>query len=49
MPKRVEPLDVWLYGKRLARLTPPNPGRIHYRLDFTEEALDTYGEGRRIL
>ena len=49
MPKSVEPLDVWLYGKRLARLTPPNPGRIHYRLDFTEEALDTYGEGRRIL
>jgi len=49
MPKRPEPLDVWLYGKRLATLTQPHPGRIHYRLDFTEEALDSYGEGRRIL
>ncbi len=49
MPKRVEPLDVWLYGERLAQLTQPNSGRIHYRLEFTEEALDTYGEGRRIL
>lgn len=49
MAKHVEPLDVWLYGHRLARLTQPNPGRLHYRLDFTEEALDTYGEGRRIL
>lgn len=49
MPNRVEPLDVWLYGKRVARLTQPNPNRIHYQLDFTEEALDAYGEGRRIL
>ncbi|MFV0494095.1 type II toxin-antitoxin system HipA family toxin [Mycobacterium sp.] len=49
MAERVEPLDVWLYRRPLARLTQPNPGRIHYRLEFTEEALDTYGEGRRIL
>lgn len=49
MPERVESLDVWLYGNRIARLTQPNPGRVHYRLDFTEEACDTYGIGRRIL
>lgn len=49
MAERVEPLDVWLYGIRVARLTQPSAGRIHYQLDFTEEALDTYGEGRRIL
>lgn len=49
MPKRIEPLDVWLYGKRLATLTQPDPRRIFYRLDFTEEAFDTYGEGRRVL
>lgn len=49
MAKRVEPLDVWLYGIRIARLTQPNAGRIRYQLSFTEEALDTYGEGRRIL
>lgn len=49
MAKRVEPLDVWLYGIRIARLTQPNAGRIHYQLSFTEEALGTYREGRRIL
>lgn len=49
MASRAEPLDVWLYGIRVARLTQPNSARVHYRLDFTEEALDTYGEGRRIL
>ena len=49
MVSRVEPLDVWLYGIHVARLTQPNSARVHYRMDFTEEALDTYGEGRRIL
>src|SRR5690625_7306156 len=49
MAKHGEPLDVWLYGKRLAQLTQPSRGRVHFRLTFTEEALDTYGEGRRIL
>lgn len=49
MARRMEPLDVWLYGIRVAQLTQPRPGRVHYQLDFTEEALDTYGEGRRIL
>ena len=47
MAKHVEPLDVWLYDKRLAQLT-----QIHIRRESTtvwtspEEALDTYGEGR---
>lgn len=49
MAKHGEPLDVWLYGKRLAQLTQPSRGRVHFRLTFTEEALDTYGEGRRVL
>lgn len=49
MASQVEPLDVWLYGIHVARLTQPNSARVHYRMDFTEEALDTYGEGRRIL
>ncbi len=49
MAKRREPLDVWLYGKRIAQLSQPRPSSIHYRLEFTEEALDTYGVGRRIL
>jgi serine/threonine-protein kinase HipA len=46
MPKRV-PLDVWLYGVRVARLSEPS--RFRFRLDFTEEALDLYGEGARVL
>ena len=49
MAKGVAPLEIWLYGTRLALLTQPNPARLRYRLEFTEEALDTYGEGRRIL
>lgn len=47
MARASEPLDVWLYGRHLARLTEPSPYR--YRLEFTEEALDTHGEGARIL
>lgn len=43
MPKRPEPLDIWLYGHRLATLTQPRLERVHYRLDFTAEALDRYG------
>lgn len=42
-------LHVWLYGHRVARLTQPRPSRLRYQLDFTEEALDIYGEGRRVL
>jgi serine/threonine-protein kinase HipA len=40
-------LDVWLYGIRIARLSEPS--RLRLRLDFTEEALDVFGEGSRVL
>lgn len=40
-------LDVWLYGVHIARLTEPH--RFRLRLEFTEEALDTFGEGSRVL
>jgi serine/threonine-protein kinase HipA len=40
-------LDVWLYGVHVARLSEPRPFRL--RLEFTEEALDTFGEGSRVL
>lgn len=40
-------LEVWLYGRHVARLTEPS--RYRYRLDFTEEALDVYGVGSRVL
>lgn len=40
-------LDVWLYGVRVAKLTEPR--RFRLRLEFTEEALDTFGEGSRVL
>lgn len=45
MPRRA--LDVWLYGIRIARLSEPS--RLRLRLDFTEEALDVFGEGSRVL
>jgi hypothetical protein len=48
MPKRTATRDVWLYGKRLATVAHPHLGRVHYRLDFTEEALDSYGEGTAV-
>lgn len=41
------PLEVWLYGTHIARLSEPS--RFRYRLDFTEAALDTFGEGSRVL
>jgi len=40
-------LDVWLHGRHLATLTEPSTYR--YRLSFTEEALDVYGDGARVL
>jgi serine/threonine-protein kinase HipA len=40
-------LDVWLHGVRVARLSEPS--RFRLRLDFTEEALDVFGEGSRVL
>ncbi len=40
-------LDVWLYGVHIARLTEPR--RFRLRLEFTEEALDTFGDGSRVL
>jgi len=40
-------LDVWLYGVHVARLSEPR--RFRLRLEFTEEALDTFGEGSRVL
>lgn len=40
-------LGVWLYGVRIARLSEPR--RLRLRLDFTEEALDVFGEGSRVL
>ncbi|WP_317160811.1 type II toxin-antitoxin system HipA family toxin [[Mycobacterium] appelbergii] len=40
-------LDVWLYGVRVARLTEPS--RFRLRLDFTDDAFDTFGEGSRVL
>lgn len=42
-----EPLNVWLYGTHIAQLREPT--RFRYRLDFTEDALDTFGEGSRVL
>jgi serine/threonine-protein kinase HipA len=45
--KRRMRLDVWLYGHRVAQLS--EPATYRYRLDFTEEALDTYGDGSRVL
>lgn len=40
-------LDVWLYGIHVARLREPR--RFRLSLEFTEEALDTFGEGSRVL
>lgn len=40
-------LDVWLYGVHIAQLSEPS--RFRYRLDFTDDALDAFGEGSRVL
>jgi serine/threonine-protein kinase HipA len=40
-------LTVWLHGVRIASLTEPSPFRL--RLDFTDDALDAFGEGSRVL
>ncbi|WP_347567343.1 HipA N-terminal domain-containing protein [Nocardia sp. AG03] len=40
-------LDVWLYGHRVAHLTEPSTYR--YKLEFTDEALDVFGHGARVL
>jgi serine/threonine-protein kinase HipA len=40
-------LAVWLHDIQVARLSEPSPFRL--RLDFTEEALDVFGEGSRVL
>ena len=40
-------LDVWLHGIRVAQLSEPS--RFRLRLDFTPDALDTFGEGSRVL
>lgn len=40
-------LDVWLHGVHVAELSQPSLYR--YRLTFTEEALDTFGVGARVL
>lgn len=47
MASRKQSLEVWLRGDHVATLSEPR--RFRYRLDFTEEALDEYGEGARIL
>lgn len=40
-------LDVWLYDVHIAQLSEPS--RFRYRLDFTDDALDAFGEGSRVL
>lgn len=40
-------LQVWLRGRHVASLVERSAFR--YRLDFTEEAIDEYGDGARIL
>jgi serine/threonine-protein kinase HipA len=40
-------LDVWLHGVHVARLSEPS--RFRLRWEFTDEALDTFGEGSRVL
>jgi serine/threonine-protein kinase HipA len=40
-------LNIWLHGVHTARLSEPT--RFRYRLDFTDDALDAFGEGSRVL
>jgi serine/threonine-protein kinase HipA len=41
------PLHVWLHGVRVARLSEPS--RFRLRLEYTDDALDAFGEGSRVL
>lgn len=41
------PLDVWLYGTKVATLSQDNRNRM--RLEFTEEADDRFGPGSNVL
>ena len=43
----IRTLAVWLHGVQVARLSEPSPFR--FRLDFTDDALDVFGEGSRVL
>ncbi|CAN5384224.1 type II toxin-antitoxin system HipA family toxin [soil metagenome] len=43
----IRSLNVWLHGVRIARLSEPS--RFRLRLDFTDDALDAFGEGSRVL
>ena len=43
----ISSLAVWLHGVQVARLSEPSPFRL--RLDFTDDALDVFGEGSRVL
>ncbi|WP_245669415.1 HipA N-terminal domain-containing protein [Nocardia speluncae] len=45
--KKAPGLAVWLYGHRVAHLT--EPGTYRYKLEFTDEALDVFGPGARVL
>ena len=38
---------MWLHGVQVAGLSEPSPFRL--RLDFTDDALDAFGEGSRVL
>ncbi|MEV0763760.1 hypothetical protein [Nocardia sp. NPDC050435] len=38
---------MWLYGHHVAHLTEPSTYR--YKLEFTDEALDVFGQGARVL
>ncbi|MFE9582009.1 type II toxin-antitoxin system HipA family toxin [Nocardia sp. NPDC006044] len=44
---KVPGLDVWLYGHHVAHLAEPSTYR--YKLEFTDEALDVFGQGARVL
>jgi serine/threonine-protein kinase HipA len=47
MAKTKRALEVWLHDVRIAQLSEPSLYR--YRLTFTEEALDLFGPGARVL
>jgi serine/threonine-protein kinase HipA len=47
MAKHSRQLEVWLHGVHLANLSEPSTYR--YRLEFTDDALDVFGDGARVL